>query len=82
MTRVIWVGEVHDHRVRIVREGTGDCVVEYSGLAEPDVHVDRHWSPIDDDALAAQVYLTAYLQARETLEGIYKASRVSRAWSH
>lgn len=74
MTRVIWAGDVRDLKVRIVKENGNDCVVEVSRLTDPDVHVDRHWEIVDDDGVAADVYMTAYLQAREAMAAIQKAS--------
>jgi hypothetical protein len=67
MSTVIWTYQIDDTRFRIVQVNPADCVVEFTKHPDARPHGDPHWEAVDDDALAAQIYMTAYLQLRGTL---------------
>jgi hypothetical protein len=69
MRDIIWYKQMGDSKVRIIQIDPADCLVECSQHPNAKPHGDIHWEAADD-ALAAQVYLTAYLEARTVLAEI------------
>lgn len=70
MSQIIWTHQVGDTKFRIVQLNPADCLVETSNHPAADPLLDRHWKAVDDDAVAAEVYMTAYLQARAAMAQI------------
>ncbi len=58
----IWVGVVSGYKVRIMQSPDVGCIVEAWDMEK--------WEAVDDDVLAAEVYMTAYLEARQTIAAI------------
>lgn len=58
----IWTGVVNGYKVRIMQSSDVGCVVEAFDMEK--------WEAVDDDALAAEVYMTAYLEARQVVAAI------------
>lgn len=58
----IWIGTVNGYKVRIIQSPGAGCIVEAFDM--------QNWTAVDDDALAAEVYLAAFLEARQALSAI------------
>ncbi len=74
MNRIVWTHQVDNTKFRIVQLNPADCLVESSEHPDADVLLDQHWKPVDDDAVVAQIYMTAYLQARNAMTQIQTLS--------
>lgn len=62
---VIWTSK-NGPLFRIVQLSPTDCLVEMTMSPNAEAPKESSWEAVDDDALVANVYMTAFLEVRES----------------